>query len=41
VLRVARREFRSYLTTPWCYGVAAAFLVLTGVLFYMVSDGSR
>jgi len=40
-LRVARREFRSYLFTPWPYGVAAAFLVLTGVLFYLVSDGSR
>jgi ABC-type transport system involved in multi-copper enzyme maturation permease subunit len=40
-LRVARREFRSYLSTPWPYGVAAAFLVLTGVLFYLVSDGTR
>jgi ABC-2 type transport system permease protein len=38
---VARREFRSYLTTPWPYGVAVAFLVLTGALFYLVSDGSR
>jgi hypothetical protein len=38
---VARREFRSYLTTPWPYAVAVAFLVLTGALFYLVSDGSR
>lgn len=40
-LRVARREFRSYLSTPWCYGVAVTFLLLTGTLFYVVSDGSR
>jgi hypothetical protein len=40
-LRVARREFRSYLFTPWPYGVAAAFLLLTGVLFYLASDGTR
>lgn len=38
---MARREFRSYLSTPWCYGVAVAFLLLTGLLFYEVSDGSR
>jgi hypothetical protein len=40
-LRVARRELRGYLTTPWAYGVAAAFLLLTGLLFYLVADGAR
>ncbi|HUR74178.1 MAG TPA: Gldg family protein [Sporichthya sp.] len=40
-LRVARREVRAYLTTPWSYGVAAAFLMLTGLLFFLVSDGAR
>jgi ABC-type transport system involved in multi-copper enzyme maturation permease subunit len=40
-LRVARRELRSYLVVPWTYGVAVAFLALTGVIFYVVADGSR
>lgn len=40
-LRVARRELRAYVTTPWAYGVAAAFLLLTGLLFYLVADGAR
>jgi ABC-2 type transport system permease protein len=40
-LRVARREVRAYLTTPWSYGVATAFLALTGLLFFLVADGAR
>ncbi|MGH9039918.1 MAG: Gldg family protein [Acidimicrobiia bacterium] len=40
-LRVARRELRSYLVVPWTYGVAVAFLALTGVIFYVVADGTR
>jgi ABC-type uncharacterized transport system involved in gliding motility auxiliary subunit len=40
-VRVARRELRAYLATPWSYGVAAGFLALTGLLFYLVADGSR
>jgi ABC-type transport system involved in multi-copper enzyme maturation permease subunit len=40
-LRVARREFRGYLLAPWTYGVAVAFLALTGVTFFVVTDGSR
>ena len=31
--RIARREYRAYLTTPWCYGLAVAFLFLTGLIF--------
>ena len=40
-LRVARRELRAYLVAPWTYGVAVAFLALTGVTFYVVADGAR
>src|SRR5918996_2846955 len=40
-LRVARRELRAYLVVPWTYGVAVAFLTLTGVIFYVVADGAR
>src|SRR5207237_6476787 len=40
-LRVARRELRAYGATPWSYAVAGAFLVLTGIVFYVVPDGSR
>jgi ABC-type uncharacterized transport system involved in gliding motility auxiliary subunit len=40
-LRVARRELRAYLVVPWTYGVAVAFLTLTGVTFYVVADGAR
>ncbi|MGH9000426.1 MAG: Gldg family protein, partial [Acidimicrobiia bacterium] len=38
---VARRELRAYFATPWPYLVAAAFLFLTGVVFYVVADGAR
>jgi gliding motility-associatede transport system auxiliary component len=41
VWRVARREYRAYLATPWCYGVAVAFLALTGITFFVVADGAR
>ncbi|MBV9820638.1 MAG: ABC transporter permease subunit, partial [Actinobacteria bacterium] len=40
-LRVARREFRSALRTPSTYAISVAFLVLTGVLFYLTADGGR
>ncbi len=40
-LTVARRELRAYFSSPWPYGVAAAFLTLTGIVFYVVSDGAR
>ncbi len=40
-LRVARRELRASLAVPWTYGVAVAFLALTGVIFYVVADGAR
>src|SRR5438105_13070343 len=40
-VRIARRELRAYLVAPWAYGVAAAFLVLTGTIFFVVADGSR
>ncbi|HET9771536.1 MAG TPA: DUF4350 domain-containing protein, partial [Acidimicrobiia bacterium] len=40
-LRIARRELRSYLVAPWAYGVAAAFLLLTGTIFFVVADGSQ
>ena len=40
-LRVARRELRAYLVVPWTYGVAVAFLLLTGVLFFRIADGSK
>jgi ABC-type transport system involved in multi-copper enzyme maturation permease subunit len=39
--RVARREYRAYLSTPWCYGLAVAFLLLTGLIFFLVADGAR
>jgi ABC-type transport system involved in multi-copper enzyme maturation permease subunit len=39
--RIARREYRAYLTTPWCYGLAVAFLLLTGIIFFLVADGSQ
>ena len=39
--RVARREYRAYLSAPWCYGIAAAFLALTGVTFFVVTDAAR
>ena len=39
--RVARREYQAYLSTPWCYGVAVAFLALTGLTFFIVTDGTR
>ena len=39
--RIARREYRAYLTTPWCYGLAVAFLFLTGLIFFLAVDGSR
>ncbi len=38
---MARRELRAYLLVPWTYGVAVAFLALTGVIFYVVADGAR
>jgi hypothetical protein len=40
-LRIARRELRAYFVSPWVYGVAATFLVLTGTIFFVVADGSR
>lgn len=40
-LRVARRELRAYLVAPWAYGVAVAFLLLTGTIFFVVADGSQ
>ena len=40
-LRIARRELRAYLVAPWAYGMAVAFLVLTGTIFFVVADGSR
>src|SRR5581483_9793025 len=39
--RVFRREYRGYLGTVWIYGVFAAFLLLTGVTFYITADGTR
>jgi hypothetical protein len=39
--RVARREYRAYLSSPWCYGVAVSFLVLTGITFFVVTDAAR
>ena len=40
-LRIARRELRAYLVARWAYGMAVAFLVLTGTIFFVVADGSR
>src|SRR3990170_2812977 len=39
--RVARREYRAYLSSPWCYGVAVSFLVLIGITFFVVTDAGR
>lgn len=39
--RVARREYRAYLSSPWCYGIAVAFLALTGITFFVVTDAAR
>jgi hypothetical protein len=39
--RVTRREYRAYLSSPWCYGVAVSFLVLTGITFFVVTDAAR
>ena len=39
--RVARREYRAYLGSPWCYGVAVSFLALTGLTFFVVTDAAR
>ncbi len=39
--RILRREFHSYAATPWLYGVAVAFLLLTGLTFFIVVDGTR
>jgi hypothetical protein len=38
---VARREYRAYLGSPWCYGIAVAFLALTGITFFVVTDAAR
>lgn len=38
---VARRELRAYLVSPGTYAVAVAFLALTGITFFIVTDGSR
>lgn len=40
-LRIAHRELRAYLVAPWAYGVAVAFLLLTGTIFFVVADGSQ
>src|SRR5581483_1464688 len=40
-LRIARRELRAYLVAPWAYGMAVAFLLLTGTIFFVVADVSR
>jgi ABC-type transport system involved in cytochrome c biogenesis permease component len=39
--RVSWREYRTYLTSPWVYGVATAFLLLTGLTFFVTADGTR
>jgi hypothetical protein len=39
--RVARREYRGYLSSPWCYGVGVAFLALIGLTFFVVADAAR
>jgi len=41
IWRVARREYRAYLGSPWCYGIAVAFLALTGITFFVVTDAAR
>ena len=40
-LRIARRELRAYLVSPATYAVSVAFLGLTGITFFIVTDGSR
>jgi hypothetical protein len=40
-LRIARRELRAHLVTPATYAVSVAFLALTGITFFVVTDGSR
>lgn len=40
-LLVARRELRAALVAPATYVVAVAFLALTGITFFLVTDGSR
>jgi hypothetical protein len=40
-LRIARRELRAHLVTPATYAVSVAFLALTGITFFLVTDGSR
>lgn len=39
--RIFRREYRRYLATVWTYGVLAAFLLLTGLTFFITADGTR
>lgn len=39
--RVLWREYRSYVTSPWVFGVAAAFLLLTGLTFFVTADATR
>jgi ABC-type transport system involved in multi-copper enzyme maturation permease subunit/ABC-type uncharacterized transport system involved in gliding motility auxiliary subunit len=39
--RVFRRELRGYLATPWVACVAIAFLLLTGLTFFITTDGTR
>lgn len=39
--RVCRREYRAYLATPWVYAVLMAFLLLTGLTFYITAEGTR
>ena len=40
-LRIFKREYRGYLASVWIYGVLAAFLVLTGLTFFITADGTR
>ncbi len=41
ILTIARRELNSYFASPIAYVVAAAFLVVTGFLFYLILAYSR
>ncbi len=41
ILTIARRELNSYFASPVAYVVAAAFLVVTGFLFYLILAYSR
>ncbi len=36
VITIFNREFRSYFSSPIAYVVIGLFLVLTGVLFYLL-----